>query len=177
MDYDDTIDEFPNHPSSHTFPAAFAVAERVGNVSGEDFITSVALGVDLNVRLSAAPKGRVGEDYPWFSVPIFGVFSATAAAGKLLGLTVDEMVNAFGIAVDRVSGITESLNSPDSEIRAIRDGFGNREGVLAALMAKFKDCARYSKNSLSEEQIIQLVTKILDLERVKNIKEISEMIS
>ena len=79
MDYDDTIDEFPNHPSSHTFPAAFAVAEKVGNVSGKDFITAVALGIDLNVRLSAAPKGRVGEDYPWFSVPIFGVFSATRA--------------------------------------------------------------------------------------------------
>jgi 2-methylcitrate dehydratase PrpD len=72
MDYDDTVDEFPNHPSSHTFPAAFAVAEKVGNVSGEDFITAVALGIDLNVRLSAAPKGRVGEDYPWFPCPFLG---------------------------------------------------------------------------------------------------------
>jgi 2-methylcitrate dehydratase PrpD len=136
MDYDDTIDEFPNHPSSHAFPAAFAIAEKVGNVSGKEFLTAVALAVDLTVRLSAAPTGRVGEDYPWFSVPIFGVFSATAAGGKLLGLNVEEMINAFGISVDRVFGITESLNSPDSEMRAIRDGFGNREGVLAALMVK-----------------------------------------
>lgn len=136
MDYDDTVDEFPNHPSSHAFPAAFAIAEKVGDVSGKEFLTAVALAVDLNVRLSAAPTGRVGEDYPWFSVPIFGVFSATATAGKLLGLNVEELINAFGISVDRVFGITESLNSPDSEMRAIRDGFGNREGVLAALMVK-----------------------------------------
>lgn len=136
MDYDDTVDEFPNHPSGHTFPAAFAVAEKIGSISGKEFITAVALGVDLNVRLTAAPTGRVGEDYPWFSVPVFGVFSATAAAGKLLGLTTEQMINAFGISVDRVFGIAESLNSPDSEMRAIRDGFGNREGILAALMAK-----------------------------------------
>ncbi len=136
MDYDDTVDEFPNHPSSHTFPAGFAVAEKMGCVSGKEFITAVALGVDLAVRLTAAPKGRVGEDYPWFSVPVFGVFSASAVAGKLLGMTTEQMINAFGISVDRAFGITESLNSPDSEIRAIRDGFGNREGVLAALMAK-----------------------------------------
>ena len=61
MDYDDTVDELPNHPSSHTFPSAFAIAEKIGNVSGKEFITAVALGADLSVRLSAAPNGRVGE--------------------------------------------------------------------------------------------------------------------
>ena len=136
MDYDDTVDEFPNHPSAHTFPAAFAMAERAGNISGRDLITAIALGIDLNVRLTASPTGRVGDGFPWFSVPIFGLFSATAAAGKILSLTVPQLNNAFGIAVDRVSGIMESINSPDSEIRAIRDGFGNREGVLAAIMAQ-----------------------------------------
>jgi len=136
IDYDDSIDEFENHPSAHTFPAALAIAEKVGNVSGKEFLTAFALGIDLNVRLSASPKGSLMEDYPWFPQCVFGVFSATAAAGKLLKLTVPEMVNAFGIALDRVSGITESITSPDSEMRALRDGFGNREGVFAALMAQ-----------------------------------------
>lgn len=136
MDYDDTVDEFPNHPSAHTFPAAFAAAEKAGNISGRDFITAVALCMDMNVRLTTAVTGRVGEDYAWFSAPIFGIFSAAAAAGRMLGLTVPQMINAFGIALDRAAGITESFNSPDSEIRAIRDAFGNREGVLAAIMAQ-----------------------------------------
>jgi len=136
MDYDDTTDEFANHPSAHTFPAALAVAEKVGNVSGQKFITAMALGIDLNARLSAAPKGSILEDYPWVPITVFGVFSATAAAGKLLELTDQEMVNAFGIALDRASGLLESIASPDSEMRGIRDSFGNREGVLAALMAK-----------------------------------------
>ena len=136
LDYDDTIDEFPNHPSAHTFPAALAVAEKIGNVSGKEFITAIALSLDLNVRLAASPKGSLLEDYPWFAISVFGLFAATAAASKLLLLTDEEIVNAFGIAIDRVSGITESVMSPGSEIRAIGNGFANREGVFAALMAK-----------------------------------------
>ena len=136
MDYDDTTDEPAHHPSASTFPAALAIAEKIGNISGKDFITAIALGNDLGVRLASAPKGSVLEDYPWFPIVIFGLFSATGAAGKLLGLTEDEMVNAFGIALHRASGITEAIMSPDSEIRAIRDGFTNKEGVLAAFMAK-----------------------------------------
>ena len=142
VDYDDTIDEFTNHPSSNTFPAALAIAERVGNVSGKEFITAMAMGLDLNVRFSAGPKGGLIEDYPWMPITVFGVFSSTAVAGKLLGLTYEEMTNAFGLALDRASGISESITSPDSEIRAIRDSFANREGVLAALMAK-KGIAAY----------------------------------
>ena len=136
MDYDDVIDETPNHPSSHAFPTALAVAEKVGNVSGKEFITAMALGIDLNVRLSAGPKGGLIEDYPWCPITVFGVFSSTAVAGNLLRLSQEEMTNAFGIALDRASGISKSITASDSEIRAIRDGFGNREGVLAALMAQ-----------------------------------------
>lgn len=134
MDYDDILDEFPNHPSSHTFPSALAIAEKLGNVSGKEFISAMALGIDLNVRLSSAPKGSILEDYPWFPVGVFGVFSSTAAAGKLLGFNIEKMESAFGIALNRVSGVTESIQN--SEIRAIRDGFGNREGVFAALIAQ-----------------------------------------
>jgi 2-methylcitrate dehydratase PrpD len=136
LDYDDIWDGGPTHPSGHTFPAALAIAEKLGSVSGKEFITAMALGIDLNVRLSSAPRGSAIEDYPWFLISVFGVFSATVAAGKLLGLDIEKMINAFGIALDRASGITESIFSPDSEIRAIRDGFGNREGVFAALMAQ-----------------------------------------
>lgn len=136
LDYDDSLDEFSGHASGHAFPAAFAVAERLENVTGKEFITAVALGIDLNVRLCAVLKGSSFIDYPWFPITVFGSFSATAAAGKILGLTTEEMVNAFGITLDRTSGITESMTSPDSEVRAIRDGFTNREGVFAGLMAK-----------------------------------------
>ena len=134
LDYEDIADELL-HPSGPTFPAALAVAEKVETTSGQDLITAVALGIDLDLRLCIAAK-EVIREVPWYLTTVFGVFSATAVAGKLLGLTDEEMVNAFGIAVDRAFGINETLFSPGSEIRAICHGFGSREGVLAALMAK-----------------------------------------
>lgn len=135
LDYDDTTDEPTHHPTAHTFPAALAMAERKGGVSGKEFITAIALGNDLAVRLCSAPQGQLLVDYPWHPITTFGTFSATAAAGKLLGLSEEGMINALGVAIHRIFGISEAINVPDSDIRAIRDGFTNKEGVLCALMA------------------------------------------
>jgi 2-methylcitrate dehydratase PrpD len=135
LDYDDGIENPPHHPTACTFPAVLAVAERLGRVSGREFITAVALGNDLAIRLASGPTGKLVEDYPWFPITTFGVFSALAGAGKLLGLSEEQMVNGLGIALNRVSGIMDAMAASESEIRAIRDGFSNQEGVLSALMA------------------------------------------
>jgi 2-methylcitrate dehydratase PrpD len=142
LDYDDTKDEPPYHPTAATLPAALAIAERRGGVNGRELITAIALGNDLGVRLCSAPRGQLLSDYPWFAITVFGTFSATAAAGRLLGLSEEEMINALGIAIHRIFGITEVLTAPGSDIRAIRDGFTNEAGVICALMAhkKIKGC-------------------------------------
>lgn len=45
------------------------------------------------------------------------------------------------------------------------------------LMAKFKDCARYAKKTLSEDKIDQLAKeKILKLEKVEDIGEITDLL-
>jgi 2-methylcitrate dehydratase PrpD len=140
LDYDDGVESATHHPTASTLPAALAIAEKIGGVSGRDFITAVALGNDLSIRIATGIKGKIVEDYPWFPITTFGVFSAAGASGRLLGLPEKQMINALGIAFGRVGGITESISAPESEIRAIRDGFNNKEGLLAALMAA-KDIA------------------------------------
>ena len=45
------------HANITAVPAALAVAELKGSVSGKEFITAVALGVDLMLRLTFAAKG------------------------------------------------------------------------------------------------------------------------
>jgi 2-methylcitrate dehydratase PrpD len=121
------------HPTGSSFPAALAMVGRAGKVSGKEFITAVALGDDLCTRLAACPRGNVVSDYPFFPVTTFGVFSAAAAAGKLLNLSEPEIVNALGLALNRVSGTVKGLFS--SELRAVRDGLNAREGVICALLA------------------------------------------
>ena len=136
LDYDDTIDDLGHHPSAQTVPAALAIAERVGNISGRELITAVAVGSDLGARLSAAPTGALGVDHQWFPISNFGVFSATMAAGKILGLNEAQMVNALGLALHRCHGQLPAIAAPESELRAIRDGFINKEGVMCALLAQ-----------------------------------------
>jgi 2-methylcitrate dehydratase PrpD len=137
LDFDDCITgENPiHHPTASTFPAALAIAERIGGVSGKDFITAVALGNDLSIRIASCPMGNMMIDYPFFPVSTFGIFSAAAACGKLLNLSEVKMLNALGITLHRVGGTNNAVFAPDSDIRAIRDGFTNQAGVMSALMA------------------------------------------
>jgi 2-methylcitrate dehydratase PrpD len=135
IDFDDCVGlEKPlMHPTGSSFPAALAMAERVGKVSGKELITAVALGNDLSVRLAACPKGNVVFGYPFFPITTFGVFAAAAVSGKILGLSEPETVNNLGLALNRVSGVTKGLFTCD--IRAIRDGINGKEGILCALLA------------------------------------------
>ena len=135
LDYDDIIDEIAHHPSAQTIPAALAVAQKNEKISGPQFITSIVVGSDLGARLSSAPNGQLGKDHQWFPISNFGVFSATAAAGKILALDEEQMLNALGLALHRCHGQLGAITAPESELRAIRDGFINKEGVLCALMA------------------------------------------
>jgi 2-methylcitrate dehydratase PrpD len=134
LDYDDTTDEPAQHPTSNALPAALAIAEKMGGVSGKDFITAIALATDLSVRMASGPKGRIFDDYPWFPITTFGTFSAAAAPAKIMGFSEDKMSDALGMALYRVFGISKAIADPHSMMRAIRDGFTNKEGVLAALV-------------------------------------------
>ena len=78
-------------------PAALAVAEKVGKVSGKDFITAVCLGVDLGIRLGLATNPK-----PVHARAIaLGPFAAAAACGKILGFDESGLHNALGIAFCR----------------------------------------------------------------------------
>ena len=63
-------------------PAAFALAEKAGKVSGKDFIAAVCLGVDLGIRLGLATNPK-----PVHARAIaLGPFASAAGCGKILKL-------------------------------------------------------------------------------------------
>ena len=45
------------------------------------------------------------------------------------------------------------------------------------LLTKFEDCARYARKTMSAEKIAHLAKQILELEKVENIKEITQMLA
>ncbi len=137
LDYEDVHDGAGTHPNGPLVPAALAVAESLGNINGKTFLTALVLGTDITCRLSLAKiSGEESLKAGWYMPPIHGAFGATTAAGKLLDLDTHQILNAFSLVLCQETCSAELINSPDSFIRAIRDAFAAKAGVLSALMAQ-----------------------------------------
>jgi len=139
LDYDDIVDEAGVHPTQCTVPAAIALAEKTGGVTGKEFIAAVALGNDLICRLGTSIKRKQeGLVLGFRPAPVLGVFGAAAAAARILKLDRDRIVDAIGIAFHQAAaGTFEVFLSPgDPKIRELYGGSIGMQAVLAALMAQ-----------------------------------------
>jgi 2-methylcitrate dehydratase PrpD len=141
LDYDDTGDG-PTHPSVVIAPAALAVAERQGNISGKEFITAVALGVDMMGRLGQAFRsGKKTESvagHPgagWHLTALYGYLVSAGVAGRLLGLDGEGVQNAIGIAYHQCAGNGQCVTE-GALTKRMGPGFAARGGIVAALMAQ-----------------------------------------
>jgi 2-methylcitrate dehydratase PrpD len=141
LDYDDTGDG-PTHPSVVVVPIALAVAERQGGVGGKEFITSVALGVDMMGRLGQAFQlGKKTESvagHPgagWHLTALYGYLAAAGVAGRLLGLDEEEILNAIGIAYHQCAGNGQCVTE-GALTKRMGPGFAARGGIVSALMAE-----------------------------------------
>jgi 2-methylcitrate dehydratase PrpD len=131
LDFDDHAPE-GHHPSSSIVPAAFALAERAGGISGRKLIAAVAAGQDMFLRI----RRNVANRQDWHLTTVIGVFSATASAAHVLGLSREQTVNAFGIAGMQSCGTLELAYGVGSDLRGMYAGFSTKGAVLAALMAQ-----------------------------------------
>jgi len=131
LDFDDHAPE-GHHPSSSIVPAAFALAERAGGVSGRDLIAAVAAGQDMFLRI----RRNVANRQDWHLTTVIGVYSAAASAAHVLKLDREQIVNAFGIAGMQCCGTMELAYGVGSDLRGMYAGFTTKGAVLAALMAQ-----------------------------------------
>jgi 2-methylcitrate dehydratase PrpD len=89
LDFDDTLDTGGSiHPGVSVLAAVLAISDSLGNVTGKDLLLAVALGLDVSCRVALAST----VDRGWHRTAAMGVFGATAAAGKLLRLTPEQML-------------------------------------------------------------------------------------
>lgn len=131
LDFDDTLDHGGSiHPGTSALFATLATAERLGGVSGRDFVLAVALGLDVACRLALAAT----VDRGWHRTSLMGIFGATAAASKLLGLNVEQLVNAFGIAYSQAAGNRQCIVD-GALTKRLQAGQAASSAVLAAQLA------------------------------------------
>jgi 2-methylcitrate dehydratase PrpD len=112
------------HPLATTLPAIMAYADRKGTVSGKDLITAVAIGVNVSAGLGIASRSAM----TFFRPATAGGFGATAAVGRLIGLSHEALVQAFGLQYAQTSG-TLQPHAEGSVSLPLQVGLNSRAAV------------------------------------------------
>ncbi len=120
------------HPQPQTIPAALAVAEKEG-LGGRDLITGVFWGFEIAGRVALAVNPSHEGERGFHGTGTCGTFGAATAAGKLLELNEDQMVNALGLAGTQAAGFTASF---ETFARSLHAGKAAYNGILAARLAQ-----------------------------------------
>ncbi len=124
--------EDPSHPSD-LIPAALAAGEMV-SASMQEVITAIVLAYEFEQRLCdfAVPGIR---ERKWHHATLTQ-FVSPIVAGKLLGLSVDQMVNAIGISGSHNYTIGCPTAGKLTMMKNTVDPMAVQAGVFAALMAQ-----------------------------------------
>ena len=131
LDFDDTHIETAIHPAAPVAPAILALAEH-RPVSGRDFMAALIVGIETEFRIGVAVTPahyKVG----WHITGTAGVFGSAAAAGKLLGLSEQQMCWALGLAAAQPVGLQEMFGSMT---KSFHPGRAAQNGLTAALLAR-----------------------------------------
>jgi 2-methylcitrate dehydratase PrpD len=120
------------HFSPPVYSAALAAAEVVG-ARGADLLLALAAGCEMMERASRAANNSL-RNRGYHTTPTCGVFGATVAAGRLLGLNASQMVSSMGLAGAQAAGLME-MYGPSMQKR-FNPGPAARNGVTAAQMAR-----------------------------------------
>ena len=130
LDFDDVLAEMEAHPSTVVFPVAVALCES-RMLSAQEFFSAFITGVEVGARLGSVMNP---DHYArgWHATGTLGVFAATAAAGKLLRLSPEQMARAFGIAATQAAGIQGVFGTMAKPLNA---GRAAANGLMAGLLA------------------------------------------
>ena len=130
LDYDDVNFSMGGHPTVTVVPALLALGEQT-KASGRLFIESFVAGYETSGRV-----GRLVSPSHYqkgFHVTgTVGSFSATAAAGRMLGLDARQLAVAFGIAATQAAGLKSNFGTMCKPLHA---GTASEHGLRAARLA------------------------------------------
>jgi 2-methylcitrate dehydratase PrpD len=133
LEMDDVHNEGTVHPAVTVIPSSLAMGEKC-RISGTALLEAVAVGYETTIRLGRAFVGKL-----WFQgfhpTSVCGVFGATAASAKAMGLTEHQIVNALGLAGSQASGLREA-RAAGTWGKRFQPGNAARGGVLSALLAR-----------------------------------------
>ncbi|MGE3107989.1 MAG: MmgE/PrpD family protein [Phycisphaerales bacterium] len=133
MDYNDIYWKAdPCHPSD-IIAGPLALVEMLG-LSGKDLILATVIAYEIEMRLCEAGLPGIRE-YGWHHATLTA-FAAPIAAGRVLRLTPDQMVQAIGISASRTFTPGAVTAGKLTNMKNTVDPWATRMGVESALLAQ-----------------------------------------
>ncbi len=133
LSYNDIHPDTTGHPSGPVAATLFAMAEQ-DMMRGREFLHALVLGVDVECRIAnAIAKPPAHCHLAISTVGLTTAFGAAAAAGKVLGLSEQQMIWALGHAAAQGSGIRSTHASMASHFLPAHSA---RSGLVAAVLAR-----------------------------------------
>jgi 2-methylcitrate dehydratase PrpD len=132
LELDDVHKGSTLHAAAAIIPAALAVAERE-HADGHSFLVAVVLGYETAFRIGEA----VNPSHYRFFHPTgtAATFGAAVAAGSLLKLTSEQMLQALGSAGTQAAGLWE-FNADGAMSKHLHPGKAAFNGILSAALAR-----------------------------------------
>lgn len=131
LDFDDTHVRCMGHPSAPLIPAVLAVAEWK-HLSGKAALEAYVAGYEVEARIGIG----LGPDHyekGWHATSTIGRFGAAVAAGKLLGLSPEQMTQAMGLAGTQAAGLRLVFGTMTKPFHPGKSAY---DGVLSAVLAQ-----------------------------------------
>ena len=132
LDYDDTHAAGIVHLTVSTFPAALATAADTG-ASGAELLAAYIVGLESGARLAAVAKGAFHQ-VGFHPTGVIGAFASSLVAGRVMGLSREQLVAAQGIALSFASGSLQFVED-GSWTKRLHPGWAAASGITAASLA------------------------------------------
>lgn len=132
VEQDDLHNSSVFHPATVIISPALAVAQSLG-VSGREFLVAVIAGYEVGIRIGEF-MGR--SHYKIFhTTGTVGSLAAAAAVGRLLKLSPEQMLHAFGSAGTQAAGLWEFLKDA-ADSKQLHTAHAAGTGLMSAYLAK-----------------------------------------
>lgn len=132
LDFDDTHLEGVVHASASAFPTAQGVAWERGR-SGAELLLAYIAGMEAAARLGSVARGELNQ-IGFHPTGVIAAFACALIAGKLEGLSYEQLVNAQGIALSMASG-TREYSTNGAMTKRMHPGWAAVCGITAARLA------------------------------------------
>lgn len=122
------------HPGATVAIPALMVAQQV-SASLDDLLTAIVAGCEVMFRIGDATL-HSAEKAGFHAPGLTGPFGAATAAGYLLGLTAEQLANAYGLCGSMSAGLLNFAKSGNGGmVKRLHLGRAAEAGILAAQLA------------------------------------------